>query len=810
MPSGLNVDGFVTRRPGVYANVDVSALTTATLETNNLAVVGQFPFLKGPQSDGSGPDPSQVASQSALKKLEPSNQDLARLAKLIYNASADSGISGMPQSVRLVNVVPNTQASFDLVGASVGQLNLKANAWGNAGNKISVQVAANSPNAAHRDFTIKKDSLTETFSDVGRAAVFTGAYTENDDVSAATMAYTRAGGVVLALTSSSAKSNLNGLSAPNTVAAVATSTINVDARLANGDTFTLSDGTNSVNFVVNTGNDYVLGGVDASGRVIIGISSNSSSANDVTDLVTAINNVSGYDQSDDAGSSTNYTLNITAADGDGDTVTLTQDVVGSSPNGAVTQSFANAVTIDAFANGADAGMDTFSPTNVVTNGRVVATIGDASAASLGAVIINGTSTAGTTVSDTLTFVGTSATSTSYFATITSVTSTVPTTVDLAFTYTLAADAVTDVSGAVTALDAIPSLVVTQGNGSQKVPFNKLDALDAISIFSAGGTTEHSVNAHLYEAAAVLANSSLVAVADSSTATGAQIAAASIMLAGGSESAVTDANYTSALNKLREPNHQVQVIVVDSNAASVHSLVAAHCNYMAGLGRNECNAWVGAPASTALAGASGLTSKAAALNNRFVAMAFQSVKVADHLGKLVTLDPWYLALIMASMQCSSPVATPMTRKRPNVVSVSSAASISLVDDIEAILKSGIVAVVADSKGLRCERSVTTHVEDDNSVLCEVSAMESVNTSIRDLRNNLTLKIGTKNIAGTKDVLLKLTIGRLEQQVLNGIIKAFDKSSVSVEDLGDTFNINYTAAPVFPLNFIQLNASFVAAI
>ena len=284
------------------------------------------------------------------------------------------------------------------------------------------------------------------------------------------------------------------------------------------------------------------------------------------------------------------------------------------------------------------------------------------------------------------------------------------------------------------------------------------------------------------------------------------------LSGGAVAASTDTHWEKALNVMRDPKHAVEIFVPLSSSLSVHKKVRAHCDYMAGLGRHECLAWCGAPSKATVgtvSTADSLAKHTAQINSRFVALAFQDIYVADSAGNTQWLTPEYTAVLLASMQASTPVATPLTRKVPNVLDVRQAASITLMDDVETLLKKCLVTIMPTAAGWWVERSVTTY-QLTNMVYNEMSANESVNTSIRDLRAYLTGKIGSGNVAATKTVLENIVNMRLISQVQEEIIKAFDPSSIVVTDLGDTYNIAYTAAPVFPLNFIKLEATFVAVI
>jgi hypothetical protein len=176
-------------------------------------------------------------------------------------------------------------------------------------------------------------------------------------------------------------------------------------------------------------------------------------------------------------------------------------------------------------------------------------------------------------------------------------------------------------------------------------------------------------------------------------------------------------------------------------------------------------------------------------------------VTNPQGVIQTLEPKYFALICAAMQAGTPVATPLTRKRPDVVDVLGAWIANR--DVTDAIKAGVCALTSDNLGWRIERSVTTWIKDDNPIYSEVSANESINTSVRDLRNALDIYIGDRNLNITSSRIQGIVSARLDQQVTDGIIKAY--KNIVLENLGDTLKVNYTVAAVEPLNFISITAS-----
>lgn len=285
-----------------------------------------------------------------------------------------------------------------------------------------------------------------------------------------------------------------------------------------------------------------------------------------------------------------------------------------------------------------------------------------------------------------------------------------------------------------------------------------------------------------------ASNGVASVAQQSTGT------VTALLSGGSASASLLADWVAALATIESAD--LQIIVPWSDVSSVWGAVKSHLRLAALAGR-ERNAWVGASASQTLADLYTLTKS---LNDRNMALVGQQIKHVDPQGLTKTLDPKWLALMLAAMQAGTPVSTPLTRKEPDVVDVLCAWDPNR-DAGEAIQK-GICTLSRGPLGWRVERSVTTWLRDDNPIYSEVSANESVNASLRDLRLALDPFIGQGNVGFTATRLQSIVEARLNRQVLDGTIKAY--KDVVIEALGDTVRVDYTVAAVEPINFVRVVA------
>lgn len=456
---------------------------------------------------------------------------------------------------------------------------------------------------------------------------------------------------------------------------------------------------------------------------------------------------------------------------------------------------------EAFANGTVQ----FDVSDIVSNSVLSFRLGSGASTANVTVTVSGTDNTGASISDTLTFGAgdiTTQTTTAEFHTVTLIQAQ---TTDTAFSDELVVGGTKSLDVAdfntlaelIETIDQFPSVVATYAVA-------KSYAADAFDYFAStdivGSTDAVSVRCDTTEIIDALKSSQLIvaerpaqgihAIAESVT-----IGSNTYSLAGGTSSLATLSNWTTALEGIESAD--IQIIVPWSGSDTYHKEVKKHLRKAALAGR-ERNAWAGAAARETL---DQLNARARSLNDRNIALVGQQVKLIDPLGNTVTRDPIWLALMLACMQAGSPVATPLTRKRPDVVDV-----LGLWDgnkDASEAIQKGISSLSFGPLGWRVERSVTTYLTDDNPIYSEVSANESVNASVRDLRAGLDSFVGQPNRSLTANRIKSIVESRLNRQVLDGVIKAF--KDVVLEDLGDTLNVNYTVAAVEPINFIRITAS-----
>lgn len=267
------------------------------------------------------------------------------------------------------------------------------------------------------------------------------------------------------------------------------------------------------------------------------------------------------------------------------------------------------------------------------------------------------------------------------------------------------------------------------------------------------------------------------------------------LLGGSENAIsTTTDFRDAFSQIETENFQI-VVAFSTDVLAAQEL-DTNCQNAAVLGY-ERNGYAGVTANTSLANI--LANWVNVVKSRHVSFAAQEIQVPSPSGALEWVGPEYQAVQEAAMQAGRSVGIPLTNKTPRVFGLRQ--SWTLQKDDNDVIASGVYAYTQDNQGFKVLRSITSWVQDDNPAFVEVSTNESVNTSIRNLRDNLKIYVGNPaNLAVSQ--LVGIVKGLLDKQVQDGFIRAY--RNVVVTQLADKYRIDYDVAPIFALNFFEVTA------
>ena len=280
----------------------------------------------------------------------------------------------------------------------------------------------------------------------------------------------------------------------------------------------------------------------------------------------------------------------------------------------------------------------------------------------------------------------------------------------------------------------------------------------------------------------------------------------VFLTGGIEGVVTITQWQEAFRLLRK--RRVNIIVPLSRDPAVHALLLQHLRERAGVLRSEANGYVGI-AKTDGSGEtlSNIKAQIVSLQSRhlsFISQEFQRASPED--GEATWYPPYMYAAIAAGMQAGSPIAEPLTFKKPFVLDQRNDASWTVEDNKEELIDAGLMmSEKLDQVGIRWVRSITGYLADDNPVFTEMSANESADQAIFALRRRLEKKIGNRGLAGSVGTLKGLANDELQRLVDDQIIVAY--RALQVEQVGDVFPVSVEIAPVLPINFIPITVHLV---
>lgn len=284
----------------------------------------------------------------------------------------------------------------------------------------------------------------------------------------------------------------------------------------------------------------------------------------------------------------------------------------------------------------------------------------------------------------------------------------------------------------------------------------------------------------------------------------------VYLTGGVEGTTTISEWTEAFTLLRK--RRVNIIVPLTRDPAVHSLLLSHLVDRAGEIANragEANGYVGiADSDDSAEDLADVKSQIQVLQSRHISAIIQRLQRFDPDTGEATFYPSYVhAAIVAGMQAGSAIGEPLTRKRPIATDLEDGPDWTIEDNVDQLIDFGaMVAEKVDGVGIRYVRSITTHLADDNVVFTEMSANESANAAVFELRRALDTAVGKRALNGTVATIKGLAQDQLERLVTDEFIVAF--RALQVEQIGDVFPVSVEIAPVVPVNFIPITVHLVA--
>jgi len=362
------------------------------------------------------------------------------------------------------------------------------------------------------------------------------------------------------------------------------------------------------------------------------------------------------------------------------------------------------------------------------------------------------------------------------------------------------------------LDALSDFTCTI-KGDAAMPSASIDAQAGIACKSAAYTHVAAIGAIVQW---VNTNSQLVTA---SRVPGAVLVPVNIpytFLAGGSEgAAVTNNDWQAALDAFT--THEVNLMFVCSEDATIHAMLAAHCKVESGVTRrHERQAVVGGAANETVAQA---YARAQALNQYHVDVVYPGVKRRNLLtGVVDALSPMYAAAIVCGIAAGATPETPLTYK---TIRVSGLEKTLTLTDIETLLDKGVMPLegVPSDGTFRIVQGITTYLKDANVIWRKHSGVAIAHHLNRNIRYAVQRFIGRTADRTVVTSILNAAVTRLrsltrtatnqvgvltEGQTETGQVEPAFKNVRAEFDGFDLVAVTYEAHPVGEVGYITITA------
>jgi hypothetical protein len=757
MASSIFFGGRLISVPGSYSELDLSGLEQVGLGASGvIAVLGT--------GEGGRPASTITEVKDLIRMTRPEqfletfrSGDLFEVGDMLFAPSSDPDVLGGAQEVIAMKVNPDTQGAGVLTNANGDAIDLTTRDYGEFVNQVNIDVASGTTQG--KLITIIFEDVTESGDNIGGDNVFTLTYTASGFNTWDTMtAQVISGGSVVCngtLSEGGSDNEITQLAATDTVEVLSDNvgdnvqTLQVYGQVGGAPIREdlIMDGTTVVSG--STTFDEVYGAILAGGNAVGTITLRRSSAGPTIGTIT---------------------VGVSRIAARGHTAVYMNGVVTLVSSGASTQN----------------------------------------------VIIEGKNLSGTVIRELITLTGT--TPVAGVASFSEVTVIVHGDVEVAQTITMSGEAARSLGTTHNTVLKAADYFNARNNGVQGFDFTIVTGVTAFEMSNMDIQTaavdilnpaEPGFLADLYAVVAwINQNSQYLSAAISSGATGGapDNTAAPLFMTGGSTGTATFTEYQAALNLLKQVD--CNTIVALTGDPAVHAAIASHCQYMAGIGRSERDAVLGAlnAGFTDVPTKDELKTQIVDINNKYVRLTGQAMERFNRAGERTEFLPPFTAAVAAGMQAGSSVGTSLTYKFANVLSFRQHSTWNPTDDAEEMIQAGALFLEnVEGTGRRWVRNITTFLQNNNVANTEASVVEAASTSVRNLRRNLEFAVGKKGFSGTVNATKSIAINTLGLLVDAEILTQW--RSLELELVVDVLTVSVEIAPVIPINFIKTTVHLV---
>lgn len=763
MSKGAVFNGKVTYIPGVYTTSIFKTLVGRPAGSGTLAIVGDFPFLEGSQAYF-----SQTISQ--LTSIAPMSDQLQMLAKLVFAASSDPNTPGVPLGVYIIS--PNNTTAAGAVADST--ISLTSNIWGALGNQTVVAIAAD-PDTGGFLVTISNSGQTESI----RVPAADDTLLLNYEhpvwafgANAQKVQAVVAGTDLLTLASAhgwAAEAAVEFFAGPGGTlpAAVSAGTTYYVVSPAGADlkVSTTTPAGTPVDFAAWTPSPIYmkLKSTPVEQRFFDTVSSKTTGTGVEVVQTTTLNQIFvGADDTTTSWAPTgpiNGTLSI-EADG-----VLT---AGTMLNVKITgRNFLNVPTTEIVA---------IPKADVEVVGPLVAHITVASFSSADKVSIYSDAGAGD-------FTGTVAITSRNFPLLNDT------------------NGFNSVALAMRVVNKQAAAGFSATTTSGKTSTTPMSALDTVAAFDLLPTSYSSSVSTFVNA--VNSGSSLVTATAVSQVPLGITTEEFFVLTGGSEAVGSTQDWANCLKELE--SFDIDVVSMLDTSAAYRQQLLDHCTLMEGNGRNDRQGFCGTDSMVSF---SALNATMVALQSGHadvLSVFCDDVLLARPDGTSGWYGPEYNALQAAAIAAGN-FRTSLTRKRPAVLGHRRNAALMGVNSETDLIRIGINVLATPPGGVaRYTRWLTAWLEDESDIRTDAAAVRSRMIMYKALRNALDTLIGELGTSATRGIIESRVIETMDQLVRNGEVTAWLEPTLTVDQLGNTWNVGLEASPNNTILFIGVQST-----
>lgn len=268
------------------------------------------------------------------------------------------------------------------------------------------------------------------------------------------------------------------------------------------------------------------------------------------------------------------------------------------------------------------------------------------------------------------------------------------------------------------------------------------------------------------------------------------------LAGATDPAVANADWTDCFTELQR--HDVQWVTPVSSNSAIHAMADAHVQYMSTVGRKERRCVVGSDLGTTDAAA---IAAAAVLNSDRTSLVHLGHYDYNLDGALTLYPPYISAARVLGMFCAVSPGTPLTNKLFKCRGLERV--LRNPTDTDVLINGGVFCLELTELGFKVVQSITTWLANDNYNKVEQStgwaldyAARSVRTAVDVLRGQRTTPILLSRAISIADGVLR-ELARPEPQGPE-VIVSYRNIQASAE--GDVVYVEFECQPVIGANFI----------